>query len=289
MTGGEVARRLGISQGQVSKIENSRITLPEADLVRFAEALELPDAVMVGLVERSREDLALARERRRGSGRSVAANQADYLAAEGRARHLRSFEAILVPGLLQTSEYARRVINRFYAVIYGDDRQGWPDTAAAVRMRVQRQELLYDLDRKFEFIIMESVFGYRFGTTSWPVLMAGQIQRIESVCELPNVDIRILPNDVSLPFPAIEPFEIMDDDVVITESTAGASRRDRDGVQIYTRVYERFWSSSTPDVLPILARYKEEFLEEGRQAGRTEGAEPGHSAPEQLGAGETVG
>ncbi|ADP78383.1 helix-turn-helix domain-containing protein [Pseudofrankia inefficax] len=276
LTGVEVAKRSGVSQGQISKIENSRVTPSQADVVRFAGALDLPGALVADLVERSRQAQALARERRRGANRSVAANQEDYLEEEGRARHLRAFEPILVPGLLQTSEYARRVINRFYAVIYGDDRQGWPDTAAAVRLRLERQERLYDPDRDFKFIISESALRARFGAKDyWPLLMAAQIQRIESACELPNVEIRIVPTDTSLPFPAIEPFEIMDDAVVITESTAGSSRRDRDGVEIYARVFDRFWSSSTPDVLPILSRYKTEFLEESTKVAKSEDAGTG--------------
>ncbi|MBL7493831.1 hypothetical protein I6A60_31725 [Frankia sp. AgB1.9] len=45
-----------------------------------------------------------------------------------------------------------------------------------------------------------------------------------------------------------------------TESTSGGSRRDQITVETHCRVFDPFWNASTADVLPILKRYKAEYL-----------------------------
>jgi transcriptional regulator with XRE-family HTH domain len=288
-----VAERSGISQGKISKIENSRIPATPADVRRLADALGLAETEAAELVERARQaQVPRERSNRRngvGPGGTVSVEQQDYLDEEDKARYLRSFEPTLVPGLLQTSEYSRRVINRFYSAVHGDDRSGWPDTAAAVGMRIQRQQALYEPDKRFQFVIMESVFENRFGRVNWPLVMAAQIQWIENACKNQNVEIRILPQDAPLPFPPIEPFEILDDSIVLTESTSGGSRRDEYTVGTYRRAFDLFWNASTEDVLPILRRYKAKYLElsnavvkpdlDQTPAGQHEGRPPAEERP----------
>ncbi|OHV47143.1 hypothetical protein BCD48_20355 [Pseudofrankia sp. BMG5.36] len=288
LTGVEVAKRSGVSQGQISKIENSRVTPTPADVRKLATALELPSTEATDLVERARSMHTVAvRERsgrRRGAHRTAPApapqiHQEDLFQLEARVRSVRAFEPVLVPGLLQTSEYARRVLNRYFGVYLGDDQRVWPDTAAMVGTRLQRQERLYDTTKKFDFIILEQVFEYRFGRASWPVTMAAQLQRIEAACDLPNVSIRVIPRDTDLPFPPLAMFQVFDDEAVLVESTIGFLYRDQSNIDMYSRVFERYREVSTEDVLPIIKRYKAEYLEASAQVARFESDQsaPGHS------------
>jgi hypothetical protein len=89
----------------------------------------------------------------------------------------------MVPGLLQTGEYAKRVL----AIT---DIRGWGDHAAAVAARMERQQILYKPGRRFEFLLTEAAIRLRIGP---PHVMHGQIARIRSVMGLENVDIGIVP------------------------------------------------------------------------------------------------
>ena len=73
-----------------------------------------------------------------------------------RTRLFRAFEATVVPGLLQTAEYARA---RFAE---GIRRLRLPnDINAAVAARVQRQEILYRPDKRFHFVLTEAALRFR--------------------------------------------------------------------------------------------------------------------------------
>jgi transcriptional regulator with XRE-family HTH domain len=268
LTGSAMARETGISQGQISKIENLKVTPSSTDVRKITEALHLPAALGNSLVERARRDQTEA-VRVRAARRAVGPVgeeivQQDWQDEENKGSLLRVFEPILIPGLLQTSEYARRILIGFYAVRYGDNALAWPDTAAQVALRAARQERLYDTTVTYEFVIMEQVLKHRFGADDWPLLMAAQIQRIEAACELPNVSVRVLPQSSVLSYPPVEAFTIVDNMVVLTESTVGGGRRDRarHKVDLVIRAFDQFWHRSTEDVLPVLRRYKAELLEE---------------------------
>jgi transcriptional regulator with XRE-family HTH domain len=271
LTGSAVAQKTGISQGQISKIENLKIRPSSGDVRKITTALHLPAALAEDLVERAKRDQAYAIRdrvaRRTASPAGEEIEQQQWHEEENKGTLLRVFEPILIPSLLQTSEYARRILNGFHSVQFGDDGRVWPDTAAHVALRASRQERLYDTSVIYEFVIMEQVLRYRFGEADWPVLMAAQIQRIEGACELPNVSIRILPQSAILSYPPVEAFTIVDNMVVLTESTLGGGRRDRvqEKVDLVIRAFDQFWSRSTDDVSPIFRRYKADLLGEWTQ------------------------
>ena len=69
---------------------------------------------------------------------------------------VRNFQPGIIPGLLQTADYALRIME--IANI-----QGAVDLADAVNVRLARQEALYDQGRHFEFIMTESALRWRPG------------------------------------------------------------------------------------------------------------------------------
>jgi hypothetical protein len=102
---------------------------------------------------------------------------------EAAARLVRSLQLTMVPGLLQTAEYARLLIPQA-------DPIGQIDHAAAVAQRLDRQKQLYDEDgRRFEFLIAEHALLWSPG----PGVMPAQLDRIRSLATLSSVDIAILP------------------------------------------------------------------------------------------------
>ncbi|MEO3776786.1 helix-turn-helix transcriptional regulator [Micromonospora sp. B11E3] len=106
---------------------------------------------------------------------------------EQRAVRLRNFEPCLVPGLLQTEEYARAIISA--GGLYRGDQL---DQLVSVRMG--RQRLLHrDDPPECVFVIDESALRRPVGG---PAAMDRQLGRLLEVVELPHVQLHVLPLSV---------------------------------------------------------------------------------------------
>jgi hypothetical protein len=93
----------------------------------------------------------------------------------------------VVPGLLQTEDYARELNAGYQSVI--PTPPGILDRL--VRVRMIRQELLTrDPPLRLSVVIDESVLLRKVGARS---LMHAQLRRLAEVADLPNVDLRIMP------------------------------------------------------------------------------------------------
>ncbi|MBX6391288.1 MAG: helix-turn-helix domain-containing protein, partial [Frankia sp.] len=255
MTGEKLAGLVHVSQGKISKIERGVLRPSPGDVERIAVALGASDELVASLV-REAEQI----QPRGGGGRRRAQPspqgpllQQDYYLAEGRATLIRSFEPVGVPGLLQISEYTRRMLNAYYAVTGDDPRAHWKDTAEMVSLRTQRQERLYDTSKTFVFVMMEAVLANRFAS---PGYMLAQVDRIEQASALPNVTIHIVSMDTELRYLPPHGFVLFDHDVVFTESIDAMVHYDRRSVDFYTRFFESYLEIAEVDIGPILEKYK---------------------------------
>lgn len=109
-----------------------------------------------------------------------------YIGLEEYATRIATYEIILVPGLLQTEDYARTMISSV---------PGRPESEIErrVEMRLRRQEILTRdgiRPAQLDVIINEAALCRQIGG---PTVMAGQLRRINAVSELPNVSVRLLP------------------------------------------------------------------------------------------------
>ncbi|HYY78505.1 MAG TPA: DUF5753 domain-containing protein, partial [Actinomycetes bacterium] len=147
---------------------------------------------------------------------------------------IRTFQPTMVPGLLQIADYARRVMS-----------QGNPseqaDIAQAVAQRLERQTILYDESKAFEFIITEAALRWRPGP---PRLMRAQYDRLVSVASLPNVELGIIPLEIEAPDAYLHPFVIFElgDDPLVTVETLSAQMQvnDPQEVAVYRRTLDRY-------------------------------------------------
>lgn len=263
ITGEALGALVEMSQAKISKLERGQMRPNPEDVERIARALDAPAVLLDELVDHSRR-LRSSAPRRRGSRRTGMAGQQEYFNEEGGARYVRCYEPVVVPGLLQISEYTRRVANGYFALQSGEGsaEEDWhADTAATVSLRARRQERLYDLDRKFDFVVMEAVLGNRFASPSY---MLAQIDRIESASGLKNVTVRVVPNDIELLWPPVVGFTILDDSMVLTETTDATMIRDRQTVAFYRRVYEYFAKKAETDLGEMLARYRAKYVDLAR-------------------------
>lgn len=147
---------------------------------------------------------------------------------------LRLFQPSLIPGLLQTPEYIRAVL----------EPKGLTDEqlSRTVSARIERQRVLYDTSKALHFVVTEPVLRWRLLP---PAMMAGQLDRIVSVSRLPNVDVRVVPLDAPQRDVPGHSFVIRDDRVVTVETThAEVVVTDQRDVSLYVEKFDRFASVS---------------------------------------------
>ena len=230
LTGTELADRLRISQSKVSKIETGRMTPSAADVRTIAGALDAPPGAVEELAERA-TGLADRPRRWRSAPRAAAGPQQRIAELEAEARTVRTFQAGIVPALLQTADYARQILAR-----------GRPDDgdleAPAIARRVSRQAVLFDTSKQFEFVMWEAALRQRLCGAK---VMAAQLDRLISLSSLPNVEIGILSFDVELEFAPLNGFAIFDDRAAVVD--AGPSElllRDPEDVRFYAQAFTSY-------------------------------------------------
>lgn len=235
LSGRELAGQIGVSQSKVSRIESGAAvpSLPQvtgwATAVGASESvtskvMTLADAAYTGV------DPWEAAMRERSS------LQPDFQEIEDQSRAVLVYEPTLVPGLLQTAEYARRVFTMF------DPPYAESDIPDAVASRLDRQVALFDPVRRFAFLVTEAAVRWPLGP---PDLMLAQLDRIASISTLGNVTVGVIPQSaqalthVPHGFVVTEPADPEADTLVLVE-TVHASLTVSDTSQV--ALYRRHWS-----------------------------------------------
>lgn len=181
LTGVQAAERLGMSQPKISKLETGRL-LPSVDdmqaMLTFYRAQADERDELLDIVQRLHASIESNRTILR---RGVARQQAKVCEVEAQASTLRYFSPLVVPGLLQTAEYMRR--------IFSLDLSGG-ELARAVAARQHRQQALYDQSKHFIFVLPEAMLRWRFCPDD---VMAAQAGHIASVATLANVEVGVIP------------------------------------------------------------------------------------------------
>ncbi|SFS40491.1 DUF5753 domain-containing protein [Saccharopolyspora flava] len=156
--------------------------------------------------------------------------------AERDASVIRVFELVVVPGIVQTAEYARYVFTAS-SELHRSPR----DTSAAVQARMQRQEVLYDEGKTIELLIAESAL--RYPVCPAPV-MAAQVDRIMALAGLPSLRLGIVPLGAVLPAIPMHGFWLVDDQVRVETVDSEMHSRDPDKHALYTRLLDALWDSA---------------------------------------------
>lgn len=183
ISGRDLAHRIGISQSKVSRIESGVIVPSLPEVTAWGKELGVPvetQGRLVALIEVAYNEVHPWSSALRRGGNL----QDSFQEQESTATRIQVFQPSVVPGLLQTAEYARRVIGMFHQQ-YSDK-----DPAAEVASRLDRQLALYDEARHFEFLITEAALRWRPGPVQ---LLLGQLDRIASISTLDNVTIGLIP------------------------------------------------------------------------------------------------
>ena len=231
LTGEQLAGHFGWQQSKVSRIETGRQTASEADITAWAQAVGAPSAVVGELLARLQTVQVEYATWRRQHRAGVLARQHDLLDLETQVIFIRAFDPVVIPGLLQTAEYAR------WRLAEGPELYESPDdVAAAVRVRMQRQEILYNPAKRFRFVVTEATLRYRLCPVE---TLRGQLDRLIAVSSLGNVEFGVIPFVARVPLAPMHGFWIFDDQLVTVE-TFGAELmlRERAEIELYTKVFD---------------------------------------------------
>ncbi|MEV4703938.1 helix-turn-helix transcriptional regulator [Actinoplanes sp. NPDC049316] len=258
LTGAELAARVGMSQPKISRIERGR-GLPEPQdigiLARALGADEDQAQALMGRAERLHDRMTDWRSTLMG----YAGQQRTVADWESSATAVRVFEPVLVPGPLQTSGYARAVLQAFQRVApLTAEEQTEPALLAAVSARLKRQEVLADSSKSFQFILGEAVLKRR---TYPQVEILAQINHIREVAARnANVSIAIVPDGAPTGLPLLHGFTIFDDKLVVVDlyNTGLISRSPKD-VGSYRRVFDTLAEHAT-NIEPSLDRYQALYI-----------------------------
>jgi transcriptional regulator with XRE-family HTH domain len=237
LSGKQLAASLSWQGSKVSKIENGRQT-PSDDDVRGWTRATGHEAETAGLLASLHTLEAQYAEWRRLLRAGVHTRQHELGELDERTRFFRVFEATVVPGLLQTAEYARYRFADAIRVL-----QLETDLDAAVAGRMKRQDMFYRPDKRFHFVLTEAALRLRLCP---PAVMLGQLDRLVSLSVLPNVKLGIVGFETTYTAAPWHGFWIFDDDHVAVETySAGLKLAQPQEIELYSGIFRELATAAS--------------------------------------------
>jgi transcriptional regulator with XRE-family HTH domain len=195
------AERLEWSEAKIWRIETGQTSLRSLDVEAMCKIYGAPADLTEALMGLAKE--TKARGWWHSYGDVIPEGFDVYIGLEEAASQLAWYESELVPGLLQTEDYARTVIE---ADNPGVDHE---EISRRVHVRMARQPLIRRATAPLELrvVLNEAILRRPVGG---PQVMPGQLARLAEVSELPNVSLRVVPFSAGLhPGMMSNPFVIL--------------------------------------------------------------------------------
>jgi transcriptional regulator with XRE-family HTH domain len=226
-----LAQLTGWQSSKVSKIEHGKQTPSDRDLSVWCEHCraqdQLPD--LIAAIRSIETQFAEWRRIMRGGTRR---RQQASASAYERARLFRIYEPAVVPGLLQTREYAVAVLSTFIDFVRVPD-----DAEQGAAARVERQRVLTHGDRRFHMVLGEQALRTNVGGAE---VMAGQLEHLLVMLKLPRLRLGIIPAGAPYRVPLNNGFWILDEALVQFDTySAELSLVRPDEIALYGRAFER--------------------------------------------------
>jgi transcriptional regulator with XRE-family HTH domain len=231
-----VAEQLDWHPTKLMRIETGRTSPHPNDIRLMMEVFGITDREQVQAL------VKLARDaRQRGwwySYRDVLLNRYDFfIGLESEASSIRNFELAMVPGLLQTEDYARALISG------GPMEYGPEEVERRVEVRMTRQQVLSAEDSPQLWAILDEAVIHR--VVGGPDVMGAQLQRLIETGERGRTTIQVVPYGAG-PHPGLAgSFVVLgfqqasEPDVVYLETVGGNVYVDRpEEVQIFATAFD---------------------------------------------------
>ncbi|ANH90906.1 transcriptional regulator [Streptomyces sp. SAT1] len=232
LTQRDATKALEWSLSKLIRIEAGTVSLGVTDLRALLQLYEVTDAALVAELE----DAA------RGSkGQSWWAQYSDvvspqyalYLGYEGSADTIRMYNPTILPGLVQTEDYATALVSALS-----------PESLLRqqVDLRLSRQERFFDGSDgpRIDIVLDEAAVRRQVGG---PAVMRRQIDHLLSLTEHPRTNLRVLPFSAGAHFSVATPFILLsfrDDDDLLYVEGPGGGLSSRDDLALMARYQECF-------------------------------------------------
>lgn len=209
----DAANHLLVSPSKISRVETGQRNITARDIRDLAVLYRLTDQERQLLAELA----AGGKVRAWWQPFNLPYSYATYVGLEADAISIRDFTLSVVPGLLQTDQYARAIVRAGYPHMSDESLQ------QLVQARLERQRrVLHEAGTNFTALLDESALRRVVGG---PAVMENQLKSLLKASELPNVIIRVVPFAAGpLPSPTNKFIILSFDgppDVVFLESLTG--------------------------------------------------------------------
>ncbi|MEU3215407.1 helix-turn-helix transcriptional regulator [Streptomyces sp. NPDC006971] len=234
-----------INRAKLSRIETALTAATAADVGLILDALDCAeDSLRASLLKLTREGA------RRGwwqSYRSVLSSAyEDLISLESEADHLSAWQPTVIPGLLQTGEYAQQIIAATAMNTAAEDR-----VDALVEVRLARQSVLTrENPLNLWAIIGEAALRTRCADSG---IMYDQLNRLIALSARPTITVQVLPSNAAPHVGQMGAFSILgygahaDLSVVHVESlTSALYVEERADVAVYQDAIQRLRATALP-------------------------------------------
>jgi transcriptional regulator with XRE-family HTH domain len=179
----EVAEHLECSASKISRVETGRVSVSPRDVRDMLELYGVPEEQRDSLVQLSRDS------RQKGwwhaYSDTIQPQFATYVGLESAASEIRVYEVNIIPGLLQTEDYARTIMRS--GTMNGNEE----DVERKVALRMARQPALTRDDPPMLWTVVdEAALRRRVGGTE---LMRAQLEHVLGLSSLKNVAMQVIP------------------------------------------------------------------------------------------------
>jgi transcriptional regulator with XRE-family HTH domain len=235
LTTEDIGLQLDCSPSTISRMEGGKVGIRRSTLERMLDIYQLSDP------DHRETLIALAREgKQRGwfaRYGELPVSYSRYIGLESAAVEMRDYEALVVPGMLQTEEYSRAIFQ-----VASPDYVGSLDESieAHVKARRERQSLLYRSDPlRLYAVLDESVIRRQIGGSD---VTRSQLKHLVEMSLMRNVTIQVLPFSGGAYAGMAGSFAILQftdaPSVVYAEALAGDIYQEAGDVQRYRVVFE---------------------------------------------------
>ena len=199
LSGAEVAKALGMSPSKISRLETGNRGLRVDDVAALLGHYKVPEQKRAQILEQVRKSEDRGWWESQGLG--LPQLWQALINFESRATRIQNFEALMVPGLLQTAEYSEVIISSLNTTL------SKVELTNLVASRMARQTVLSRRDLHFLAVIDEGALRRPIAESG---VMRRQLRHLADSAERPNITVRVVPLQVGQYAGLRGPFAILE-------------------------------------------------------------------------------
>jgi transcriptional regulator with XRE-family HTH domain len=232
LTARALSAAAGWHEAKTSRIESAKQAPSEEDIRTWCRACDAERAIP-DLIAASRSAESMYIEWRRLQPAGMRRDQENRVPLWERTKVLKAYVGTVVPGFLQTPEYATALLSAVGAF------HGTPDDVTdAVAIRMQRKRLVQSGNQRFAAVLEEAVLRQVVGDAQ---VMNGQLGYLLEATAYPAVSLGVIPFAATgRPVWPLEAFTVFDDARVYIELlSAQVTVTTPSEIVLYARAFEK--------------------------------------------------